>query len=83
MSFNWPAAYDGFAISKTKAFNADKPQPYSQVQQQYEQNNYQKTDQQLNFIEAEDYIEKSDFTILPDSDKMDTMTQPNDPVKML
>lgn len=77
------AVYDGFALSKITAFNTEKPQPYGQVQQQYEQNNYQKTDQQLKFIEAEDYIEKSDSTILPDSDKRDTMTQPNDPVKML
>ncbi len=77
------AVYDGFAISKITAFNTEKPQTYSQVQQQYEQNNYQMSDNQLKFIEAEDYTEKSDSTILPDSDKRDTMTQPNDPAKLL
>lgn len=77
------AVYDGFAISKITVYNKEEPKSYNQVKQIYAQNNYQQTDGQVKFIEAEDYTEKSDSTILPDSDKRDTMTQPNDPVKML
>ena len=77
------SVYGGFAIAKLTLFNPKTPEAYSKIKQEYDNNGYQQTKGQLSFIEAEDYIEKSDSSILPDIDKRDAMTQPGDPVKML
>lgn len=73
----------GMALAAVRVFNATDLPAYSEIAQEYQRSGYQAADGQLTFIEAEDFAVKSDTTILPDFDKSDAATQPNDPAKLI
>lgn len=65
-------------------FNEEAAKSYKEVAQEYKKNGYKEAStKEVMIIEAEDYVLKSDSSILPESDKTDTATSPSDPVKLL
>ncbi len=66
-------------ISSIKLYCQKKLQSYAEVKKQYKENGYSATDTDIQKIQAETPFEKSDSTIIPQSDRSTSATEPNDP----
>ncbi|MBQ8683445.1 MAG: extracellular solute-binding protein [Clostridia bacterium] len=68
-------------LHRLEVYN-DAPAPtYEELAQQYAANGYTDAPSFSVEIQAEDYLRKSDSTLMPDSDPSDPNTHPNDPTK--
>ncbi len=78
------ASQKGSWLLREIVFYNDEPAlSYAEQKQQNLSNGYQNASNFYQYIQAEDYIRKSDSTIMPDSDPSDPSTLPNDPAKQL
>lgn len=71
------------ALIELTAFNEESVPSYAELAESYRQNGYTDAAGEAILIEAERFAEASDPTIIPDFDKSEANTSPNDPALLI